>query len=458
MEHVVDEDELIARRIGVAERMCIHILGKFRPQQVDHVAVFFLDADDAPASPDQLHPDGHAVDDLIDILAEQFFIFMQERLALGGIQQEGIGLSGQFDMGRESRPAGPHDPRLEDSLRRSLGHDVLSAIAICFLQYTLSRTNRPVWNERIIAVGMAAPLARSTGEGPGVRAVGIGTISPPPLLRKQSHKRSIAIPPLQKENPCSTLRVACHPYARRATMAVRQSALLRRFSAASAQRNSDRSSAQIRIAKWHLAAGRRKEARAILQNVLTTSSDDSELDMARIPEQLGPLYIELEDIDAATKLAHGMPKGHIARCEALCAVGEGHAKKGNATAAAATLQEALEAAQETAPFGDGISVDTARELAMTKVVRAHLGGGDLAGGYQIARQLELGIDVRTNSVRAVAAHHVMAKGADEALALAEKETDPALRSSLYYGIASTLLKSAGIETPTYWLIDPDTRL
>ncbi len=93
-----------------------------------------------------------------------------------------------------------------------------------------------------------------------------------------------------------------------------------------------------------------------------------------------------------------------------------------------------------------------REEAAMILARA----GDLARGYQLAREIREDPYARANGVRKVAAYHVMAKGPDEVLALAVKETDPVLRSSLYHGIALTLLKSGGIVAPTFVeQVDPD---
>ena len=59
------------------------------------------------------------------------------------------------------------------------------------------------------------------------------------------------------------------------------------------------------------------------------------------------------------------------------------------------------------------------------------------------------------TVRQVAVHNVVANGTEEALALAEKETDPAMRCELYHGIAMGLLHLAKVETSTSWLIGSD---
>jgi hypothetical protein len=93
-----------------------------------------------------------------------------------------------------------------------------------------------------------------------------------------------------------------------------------------------------------------------------------------------------------------------------------------------------------------------REEAAMMLARA----GDLARAYQLAQEIQEHPYTRANAVRNVAAYHVMAKGPDEVLTLAEKETDPLLRSSLYHGIALMLLKADGVEAPTFWRVDPDS--
>ena len=49
--------------------------------------VLFLDADDARLGADQLHGDGHALDHVVDVVAEHFLVLVQQRLALGGVDQ-----------------------------------------------------------------------------------------------------------------------------------------------------------------------------------------------------------------------------------------------------------------------------------------------------------------------------------------------------------------------------------
>ena len=64
--------------------------------------------------------------------------------------------------------------------------------------------------------------------------------------------------------------------------------------------------------------------------------------------------------------------------------------------------------------------------------------GDLASGYQLAQDRRR---PGLHSAQKVAAHNVVANGPQEALALAEKETDPVMRVELYHGIAIGLLTS-----------------
>ena len=65
---------------------------------------------DAPSGPDQPHADGRAFDHVVDVLAEHFLVFVQQRLALGRVDDDRVGLAGQFDVGGEPGAAGPTTP------------------------------------------------------------------------------------------------------------------------------------------------------------------------------------------------------------------------------------------------------------------------------------------------------------------------------------------------------------
>ena len=121
-QRVVDQDELVARRVGVAQGADFHASRQLGAEQVDHVLVFFLDADDGPTGPDQLHGDGHAFDGGVEVIAEDFFVFMEQRFAFGRIQQDRIGLPGELDVGRESGPARADHARFGDRIQSHLCH------------------------------------------------------------------------------------------------------------------------------------------------------------------------------------------------------------------------------------------------------------------------------------------------------------------------------------------------
>ena len=99
--------------------------GELRPQQVDHVQVFFLDADDAPAGPDQPHADGQAFQHVVDVGAEHLFVFVQQGLALGRVDDDRIGFTGQLYVGREAGAAGPDYTSLEHVFQGNRGHYLL---------------------------------------------------------------------------------------------------------------------------------------------------------------------------------------------------------------------------------------------------------------------------------------------------------------------------------------------
>ena len=96
--------------------------GSFAAEQVDHVLVLFLDADDGPIGPDQSHGDGHAFDGGVEVLAEDLFVLMKQRLAFGRVEQYGIGLPGELDVGRKSGPARPDHAGCGDRIQSHLCH------------------------------------------------------------------------------------------------------------------------------------------------------------------------------------------------------------------------------------------------------------------------------------------------------------------------------------------------
>ena len=185
----------------------------------------------------------------------------------------------------------------------------------------------------------------------------------------------------------------------------------------------DRSLAQMRVAEAHLAAGRRDVAREILRQIPLPAPDTwRDFETSQIVEQLGPLYLALGDVDAALEIARAIPRGYWVRCRALCAVGTYQLKKGNASTASAILQEALEAARDTGPQGDGVSVHMAHELEMERVVEAHVDGGDLDGAVRVLRQMSNGYQ-KVEAFRAIATAQAKARNGAAARATLKQAVD-----------------------------------
>ena len=59
---------------------------------------------------------------LVGVLAQHLLVLVQQRLALGGVDQHGIGLGGQLDVGGKPGPAGPDHARLGNLLDSDLRH------------------------------------------------------------------------------------------------------------------------------------------------------------------------------------------------------------------------------------------------------------------------------------------------------------------------------------------------
>ena len=83
----------------------------------------------ARPAPTSRMADGHPFDHAVDVLAEDLFVLVQQGLALGGVQQHGVGPRGELDVGRESGPAGPHHPRLGNVLDRDLRHGTVAWVS-----------------------------------------------------------------------------------------------------------------------------------------------------------------------------------------------------------------------------------------------------------------------------------------------------------------------------------------
>ncbi len=63
----------------------------------------------------------------VGILAEDFFVLMQQRLTFGRVDHHGVGLAGQFHMGRKPGPSGAYHTRRGHRIKCNLRHEILKA-------------------------------------------------------------------------------------------------------------------------------------------------------------------------------------------------------------------------------------------------------------------------------------------------------------------------------------------
>ena len=92
-------------------------------EQVDDVVVLLLDADPACAGTDQLHGERRPSITSLGVGAQDFLVLVQQGLALGGVDEHGVGLAGELDVGGEARAAGADDSGLGDGVGGDgLGH------------------------------------------------------------------------------------------------------------------------------------------------------------------------------------------------------------------------------------------------------------------------------------------------------------------------------------------------
>ena len=108
-ERFIDQHELVPRRIGVVQRNDLHPAAEFRLKGIDDVLVFPFDPDDPARGAGQLHAAREPLDDRLAVVENDLFVFMEKRFALGGVDHDGIGFTGELHVGRESGPPGSDD-------------------------------------------------------------------------------------------------------------------------------------------------------------------------------------------------------------------------------------------------------------------------------------------------------------------------------------------------------------
>ena len=113
----VDQDELVARRIGVRQRWrrgCSS--GRLLLHRGDDVVVLFLDADDALRRADHLHGRQHSAQERLGVVVQQLLVLVQQRLALGRVGDDQRHARPQLHRRGKSSAACAHDAQLAHAI------------------------------------------------------------------------------------------------------------------------------------------------------------------------------------------------------------------------------------------------------------------------------------------------------------------------------------------------------
>ena len=107
---VVDQQELVAGRVGVAERQDADAGGQLRRQRLLHGGVLVLDPDDALLGRHEPHDRREAAEHRRRLVLHQLLVFVEQRLTLGAVDDHRGDARGQFDRRGETASAGADDP------------------------------------------------------------------------------------------------------------------------------------------------------------------------------------------------------------------------------------------------------------------------------------------------------------------------------------------------------------
>ncbi len=109
-EGIVNQNELVADRIRISQRADRHALAKQRLELGDNVGVLFFYADDTLGCTGKSHRSSEPGENLAGEVAENLFILMQQRLALSGVEDDGIDTPRELDVRWETSPACTYYP------------------------------------------------------------------------------------------------------------------------------------------------------------------------------------------------------------------------------------------------------------------------------------------------------------------------------------------------------------
>jgi hypothetical protein len=105
----VYQDELVAGRVGVGQREDANAGPCLRGQGREDVRVLFLDPDHALGSARPFHGHSQAPQHGAGLVVHEFLVLVQQRFALGAVDDDQWHLGAELDCGREPRAAGADD-------------------------------------------------------------------------------------------------------------------------------------------------------------------------------------------------------------------------------------------------------------------------------------------------------------------------------------------------------------
>ena len=111
----VHEDEFVARGVSVRQRHNANARGKLLLQRRDDVEILSLDSDDTLLRAHHLHGLDHAAQERLGQMVQQFLVFVQQRLALGGVGDDQGDARAQLYRGGKAAATGADDAEFADT-------------------------------------------------------------------------------------------------------------------------------------------------------------------------------------------------------------------------------------------------------------------------------------------------------------------------------------------------------
>ena len=127
-QDVVNQHEFIPGGVRIPQRGDSHIRPNDLLQVGNDRRVFFLNADDPLLGLDVAHRLVETLDDGFSKNAKKFLVLMEEGFTLGGVNQDGVGLSAELDVCGKPGASGTDDSRVRNLFNRYIRHRSLVCV------------------------------------------------------------------------------------------------------------------------------------------------------------------------------------------------------------------------------------------------------------------------------------------------------------------------------------------